>query len=59
MDGRELMRVDFFLKEDGRILVTEINTMPGFTEISMYPSAWQSLGISYKQILVDLVENAL
>lgn len=59
VDGRELMRVDFFLKEDGKILVNEINTMPGFTEISMYPSAWQSLGISYKQILVDLVENAL
>lgn len=58
VDGRQLMRVDFFLKEDGRILVNEINTMPGFTEISMYPLAWQSLGMSYRQILVDLVENA-
>ncbi|MBQ5493396.1 MAG: D-alanine--D-alanine ligase [Aeriscardovia sp.] len=58
VDGRQLMRVDFFLKEDGSILVNEINTMPGFTEISMYPLAWQSLGMSYRQILVDLVENA-
>lgn len=59
VDGRELMRVDFFLKEDGEILVNEINTMPGFTEISMYPLAWQNLGVSYKQILVDLVESAV
>lgn len=58
VDGRELMRVDFFLKEDGQILINEINTMPGFTEISMYPLAWQNLGVSYRQILVDLVENA-
>lgn len=59
VDGRELMRVDFFLKKNGQILVNEINTMPGFTEISMYPSAWKSLGMSYKEILVDLVENAV
>ena len=59
VDGRELMRVDFFLKEDGQILVNEINTMPGFTEVSMYPLAWQNLGISYKQILLDLVESAV
>ncbi|MBQ1348331.1 MAG: hypothetical protein IIY58_03080, partial [Aeriscardovia sp.] len=33
--------------------------MPGFTEISMYPLAWQNLGVSYKQILLDLVESAV
>ena len=59
VDGRELMRVDFFLREDGQILINEINTMPGFTEVSMYPLAWQKLGMTYKQILIDLVESAV
>jgi len=54
-----LGRVDFFLKEDGSILVNEINTMPGFTRISMYPKLWEASGISYTKLIDRLIEIAL
>ncbi len=44
-------RVDFFLKESGEVLVNEINTLPGFTRISMYPKLWEATGIGYKDLL--------
>jgi len=54
-----LARVDFFLKEDGTVLVNEINTMPGFTRISMYPKLWEVSGISYTCLLDRLIELAI
>jgi len=54
-----LARVDFFLKEDGTIIVNEINTMPGFTRISMYPKLWEQAGLSYSALIDRLIELAL
>jgi D-alanine-D-alanine ligase len=54
-----LARVDFFLKEDGAIIVNEINTMPGFTRISMYPKLWEASGISYSRLIDRLIGLAL
>lgn len=54
-----MARVDFFLKEDGQILVNEINTIPGFTKISMYPKLWEISGISYTQLIDRLINLAL
>jgi D-alanine-D-alanine ligase len=54
-----LARVDFFLKENGSIIVNEINTMPGFTRISMYPKLWEASGLSYTKLIDRLIELAL
>jgi len=54
-----LGRVDFFLKENGSVLVNEINTMPGFTAISMYPKLWEASGISYPDPIDRLIQLAL
>ncbi|MDR0554209.1 MAG: D-alanine--D-alanine ligase [Treponema sp.] len=54
-----LGRVDFFLREDGRVLVNEINTMPGFTNISMYPKLWEAGGVSYTAVIDKLIELAI
>lgn len=60
LDCRGLSRVDFFLEKDtNRIILNEINTMPGFTTISMYPKLWESIGISYKELLDKLINLAL
>ena len=52
-------RVDFFLKADGSFVVNEINTIPGFTNISMYPKLWEISGIDYKTLLDTLIQLAL
>ncbi len=52
VDGYGLARVDFFVKEDGQVVFNEINTMPGFTAISMYPLLWEAMGLS-KRLLID------
>ncbi len=44
-----MARVDFFVQPGGRILVNEINTIPGFTKISMYPKMWEASGIPYSR----------
>lgn len=54
-----MARVDFFLREDGSIAVNEINTIPGFTKISMYPKLWMASGLSYTQLLDRLIELAI
>lgn len=54
-----LARVDCFLKKDGTVLVNEINTMPGFTKISMYPKLWEASGISYTDLITQLIELAI
>ena len=54
-----LARVDFFITPDDRIVINEINTMPGFTPISMYPRMWQETGVGYAKLLDVLLEQAL
>ena len=54
-----LSRVDFFLKENGEVIVNEINTMPGFTRISMYPKLWEASGVSYTELITRLIELAV
>ncbi|MEV0280590.1 D-alanine--D-alanine ligase family protein [Streptomyces sp. NPDC050610] len=54
-----LVRADFFLCEDGEFVINEINTLPGFTPISMYPRMWQESGVSYPQLVDLLVQAAL
>ncbi|MFC0522865.1 D-alanine--D-alanine ligase [Pontibacillus salicampi] len=54
-----LSRVDVFLKDNGEIIVNEINTLPGFTKISMYPKLWEASGISYPNLIDRLIELAL
>lgn len=54
-----LARVDFFLLPDGEVVVNEVNTMPGFTPISMFPRMWQESGIGYEQLVDALVADAL
>lgn len=54
-----MARVDFFLTEDGKLFVNEINTIPGFTQISMYPKLWQASGLSYADLLDRLIELAI
>lgn len=59
IDGSGLGRVDFFLeRESGKLLLNEINTMPGFTSISMYPKLWEASGLSYSQLIDRLIELA-
>jgi D-alanine-D-alanine ligase len=58
IDGQGLARVDFFLTETGPV-VNEINTMPGFTTISMYPRMWAASGVDYPTLLATMVETAL
>ena len=56
IDGQGLSRVDFFVKyKDNQVVLNEINTMPGFTNISMYPKLWNATGISYKDLLDELI----
>ena len=54
-----LGRVDFFLKENGELVVIEINTIPGFTKISMYPRLWEASGISYTELIDRLLQLAI
>jgi D-alanine-D-alanine ligase len=54
-----MARVDFFLRSDGKVLVNEINTIPGFTKISMYPKMWEATGLSYSRLIDRLIGLAL
>lgn len=54
-----LSRVDFFLTEEGELYLNEINTLPGFTKISMYPSLFGLSGVPYKQLITDLIALAI
>jgi D-alanine-D-alanine ligase len=56
-----LARVDFLMEPDGkrRIYLNEVNTLPGFTQISMYPKLWESTGLNYKDLITTLIELAL
>ncbi len=59
MDCRGLSRVDFFIRDNGDIIFNEINTMPGFTSISMYPMIFNHAGIDTEQLVDRLIELAL
>jgi D-alanine-D-alanine ligase len=58
IDCQGLARVDFFLTDDGP-MINEVNTMPGFTTISMYPRMWAASGVDYPTLLATMVETAL
>ena len=49
--------MDFFIrKKDNKVYINEINTMPGFTQISMYPKLWEACGLTYSELLDKLIE---
>ena len=54
-----LARVDFFLTEDNQVIINELNTMPGFTSMSVFPMLWKATGKSYSEIITQLCESAL
>lgn len=54
-----MARVDFFLTDEQEIIINEINTIPGFTKISMYPKLWEASGISYSELIDKLIQLAL
>jgi D-alanine-D-alanine ligase len=58
VDGRGLARVDFFLAADA-LYVNELNTMPGFTPISMFPKCWIASGMTYPELITELIDTAL
>lgn len=60
VDAKGLARVDFFVEEkSNEIILNEINTMPGFTQISMYPKLWEASGITYTELLDELIHLAM
>lgn len=59
IDGKGLSRIDFFLTDNGRLLFNEINTIPGFTSISMYSMMWEKSGIPWPQLLDGLIAQAV
>src|SRR5690625_829657 len=59
LDCEGLARVDFFYTDSGQLLVNEINTMPGFTPYSMFPMLWQRTGMTYAELISELIELAL
>nr|ADI22869.1 D-alanine-D-alanine ligase and related ATP-grasp enzymes [uncultured gamma proteobacterium HF0500_32L01] len=59
IDCSGLARVDFLISQDGEIFLNEINTMPGFTPISMYPKLWEEAGLSYPDLIDKLIQLAL
>jgi len=59
VDGRGLARVDFFVTAEGELIVNELNTMPGFTRFSMFPKCWVASGLSYSELITELIEAGL
>ncbi|WP_084614654.1 D-alanine--D-alanine ligase family protein [Nakamurella lactea] len=59
LDAQGLARVDFFVRETGEVVVNEVNTMPGFTPISMYPRMFQAAGIEFGELLETLIATAV
>jgi len=60
IDGTGMARCDFFLdRKNGKIFVNELNTIPGFTSISMYPKLWEASGLPYTKLIDRLIELAL
>jgi len=59
VDCAGMARVDFFIETEGRVLVNEINTIPGFTTTSAYPRLWEASGIPYPELITRLIDLAL
>jgi len=63
LDAQGLARVDFFVRPDGdpadRVVINEVNTLPGFTPISMYPAMWAKAGVSYRELITVLLRTAM
>jgi len=60
IDGSGISRIDFFVEHgSGTVYLNEINTMPGFTKISMYPKLWEASGVSYKELIDKLIQLAM
>jgi D-alanine-D-alanine ligase len=59
IDASGLSRVDFFLKPEGQLLVNEINTLPGLTDVSGFPKMWEASGVPFSQIIDRLIEMAI
>jgi D-alanine-D-alanine ligase len=60
INGKGLSRVDFFIdRKSGNIYINEINTLPGFTNISMYPKMWEATGLSYSNLIDELIDLAI
>jgi len=59
IDGAGMARVDFFYRDPDEVVVNEINTIPGFTAVSMYPRMWEASGLSYAELVDRLVELAI
>lgn len=59
VDGYGLARVDFFVTESGEVIFNELNTLPGFTAISMYPMIMEASGVDKKQLMTNLIENGM
>jgi D-alanine-D-alanine ligase len=53
-----LARIDIFLRENDEIVINEVNTMPGFTPISMFPMLWEAEGLSFRRVVEELVRLA-
>ena len=59
LECQGLARVDYFLKENGELIINEVNTLPGFTRISMYPKLWEASGVTYPKLIERLIELAI
>ena len=59
LDSSGLTRADFFILKDGRMVINEVNTMPGFTPFSMFPLLWKHTGVEYPQLIEKLIELAI
>ena len=59
LDCSGLVRADFFLTKDGKAFINEVNTMPGFTPVSMFPLLWSQSGIEYPKLIERLVQLAI
>jgi D-alanine-D-alanine ligase len=59
IDAAGLSRVDFFLKPDGELLVNEINTLPGLTDVSGFPKMWEATGVPFARVIDELVQLAI
>jgi D-alanine-D-alanine ligase len=58
IDGSGLSRVDFFLKTDGELLLNELNTLPGLTDVSGFPKMWEASGVPFKEVIDTLIKLA-
>jgi len=59
LDGSGLSRCDFFLTSKNELFLNELNTMPGFTDFSMYPLLWENMGLKYSDLIEELIQLAL